>query len=135
MAGFARAIKMGLLFLVICVTANSDGVKAETSFSQSEDKKVDLPSSSLTQESWFSSDKLAHLTFSLFISGMCYKIYHDNYYHDKNSSLAFSAGFTLSLGLGKEFYDKRRPKNKFSYKDLIADILGTSLGLILSSNY
>ncbi len=124
----------GLLSLAVFVAATAQGVRGETCFSKDNGDGIDLRSD-VDQDRWLGEDKIAHLTLSLFISGMCYKIYHDNYYNDRVSSLFFSGGFTLSLGLTKEFHDKNSPKDKFSCKDLIADMVGISIGLVLSSNH
>jgi uncharacterized protein YfiM (DUF2279 family) len=35
--------------------------------------------------------------------------------------------------LGKEVYDERRPNGKFSYKDLVADVLGIGVGLWIAT--
>jgi uncharacterized protein YfiM (DUF2279 family) len=40
---------------------------------------------------------------------------------------------SFSLGLGKEIYDHRKPSNRFSYKDLTADIVGIVIGVIIVS--
>ena len=130
---FALLLKVGLFFFIIWLIINFQPARADI-FSPEKDSSVES-SSYTNKDRWLGSDKVAHLTLSLFISAISYKIYHDNYYNDKDSSILFSSGFTLSLGLGKEFYDRKRPNNKFSYKDLIADIIGISLGLVLATNY
>jgi uncharacterized protein YfiM (DUF2279 family) len=125
--------KAGLFCLVIWLTINFQQIKADE-FSPEKTDSVNL-SSYTNKDEWLGSDKVAHLTISLFLSAICYKIYHDNYYNDKDSSILFSGGLTFSLGLSKEFYDKNRPENRFSYKDLIADAAGIGIGLILATNY
>lgn len=115
-------------FLVSCPQ-----VKADTLFVAKDDSTI--RSSYIKEDKWLGSDKFAHFTLSLFVSAISYKMYHDNYYNKKNSSILFSSGFTLTLGLGKEFYDSTRPNNKFGYRDLIADVLGIGAGLILATNH
>ena len=82
---------------------------------------------------WLAWDKVEHFGVSAYLSAISYKIYHDFYHNNKKSSLYFSCGLTFSLGLGKEMYDERRPNGKFSYKDLVADILGIGLGLWIAT--
>ncbi len=79
-------------------------------------------------DKWMSWDKLEHLGVSAFFSGVFYNMFHDFYNNDRKSSTCFSATLTLSLGLGKEFYDRKTPPGRFSYKDLVADIVGIGLG-------
>lgn len=84
-------------------------------------------------DKWFAWDKTEHLGVSAFLSGVSYSVFRDFYYNKKESSVYFSASLTFSVGLGKEFYDKKAPESKFSYKDLVADILGIGLGLWIAT--
>ena len=84
-------------------------------------------------DEWVAWDKVEHLGVSAFLSGVSYSIFRDFYYNKKESSIYFSATLTLGAGLGKEFYDKKTPKGRFSYKDLVADILGIGLGLLIAT--
>lgn len=47
---------------------------------------------------------------------------------------ALMAGFAtaLAVGLGKEFYDRRQPGNRFDWLDIKADVLGACVGAIMS---
>ena len=87
------------------------------------------PDTLMVSDKWIAWDKLEHLGVSVFFSGVFYNMFHDFYNNERKSSTYFSATLTLSLGLGKEFYDKKTPKGRFSYKDLVADIAGIGLGL------
>ena len=82
---------------------------------------------------WLAQDKLEHLVVSAFFSGVTYSACRDFYNNNKESSLCFSASFTLGLGLCKEMYDKRKPQGRFSYKDLVADLVGVGLGLLIAT--
>jgi uncharacterized protein YfiM (DUF2279 family) len=42
-----------------------------------------------------------------------------------------AGGATFSLGIAKEFYDKSRSENHFSWKDLLADVVGIGAGFII----
>jgi uncharacterized protein YfiM (DUF2279 family) len=84
-------------------------------------------------DKWFAGDKLEHLGVSAFLSGVSYRIFRDFYHNKKESSIYLSATLTLSGGLGKELHDLKAPGGKFSYKDLIADILGVGLGLWIAT--
>jgi uncharacterized protein YfiM (DUF2279 family) len=82
-------------------------------------------------DKWWGADKAKHFLVSAFLVGASYKIYHDGLQNNKEHSLYLSTGFALSLGLGKEIYDETRPRKKFSYKDLVYDLLGIGLGLLI----
>lgn len=84
-------------------------------------------------DKWIAWDKLEHLGVSAFFSATLYNVSHDFYYNDRESSLYLSSGLTFSLGLGKEFYDRGSRKSKFSYKDLVTDLLGIGLGLWIAT--
>ncbi len=84
-------------------------------------------------DKWIAWDKLEHLGISVFFSATLYNVSHDFYYNDRRSSLCLSSGLTFSLGLGKEFYDRKVRRTKFSYKDLTADVLGIGLGLWIAT--
>lgn len=92
------------------------------------------PSDSIrASDRWLGWDKLEHLGVSAFLSGVSYSVLHEFYNNSQESSVYFSVSFTLGAGLGKEFYDSKTPGGTFSYKDLIADILGIGLGLVLAT--
>jgi uncharacterized protein YfiM (DUF2279 family) len=96
----------------------------------------DNPSQSDTlkiSDKWFARDKVEHLGVSAFLSGVSYSVFRDFYHNRKESSIYFSTILAFSAGLGKEFYDKKTPKGKFSYKDLVVDILGIGLGLLIAT--
>jgi putative lipoprotein len=82
---------------------------------------------------WLAQDKLEHLAASAFFSGVSYSICRDFYNNRKETSVYFSASFTLGLGVGKEIYDRKKPGGRFSYKDLVADIAGIGLGLLIAT--
>lgn len=91
------------------------------------DKKV-------KEDNWIGWDKFGHFFVSGFLTGASYSIYHKNFNNDKESSVCFAGILTLGAGVGKEVSDSRKPRNIFSYKDLIFDILGISAGLLIAMN-
>jgi uncharacterized protein YfiM (DUF2279 family) len=86
------------------------------------------------EDKWLGWDKAGHFLISGFLAGSSYSIYHQSFNNDKKSSIYFASIFTLSLGVGKEINDMRKPKDKFSYKDIIFDVLGISAGLFIASH-
>ncbi len=84
-----------------------------------------------SSDSWLGRDKLAHFTVSLAAVGFA-----NHWLEAENEELPVRArnlamGFSLSLGLGKEIHDVTQPGNRFSFKDIAADVLGAVTGAIL----
>ena len=91
------------------------------------------PDTSRIQDNWLAWDKAEHLGVSALFSGTLYSVFHNFYDNDRKASIYLSSSLTFSLGLGKEFYDRRNPRNRFSYKDLVADVLGIGIGLLIAT--
>lgn len=85
-------------------------------------------------DSWFGRDKVHHFITSAFLSGVGYYLLHEEQKYSNNFSQRGGFGFSISLGLAKEVRDGFQPQNAFSVKDLIADILGTIVGIALVSD-
>ena len=80
---------------------------------------------------WLGRDKLAHFTVSLAAVGLA-----NHWLVAENAETPVRArntavGFSLSLGVIKEFHDGAHRGNRFSFKDLAADILGAAVGTAL----
>jgi uncharacterized protein YfiM (DUF2279 family) len=115
-----------LLSLLLSLCQQTDALdKSKSHRRESKVKKV--------EDKWLGWDKAGHFLISGFLAGASYSIYHLSFNNDKESSIYFASIFTLSLGFGKEISDMRKPKDKFSYKDAIFDILGTSAGILIAS--
>jgi putative lipoprotein len=116
------------LFLSLYQISHAEN-KSEKSF-LNENEKADTLN---VCDRWLAWDKVEHFGVSAYLSAVSYKIYHDFYNNHREPSLYFSGILTLSLGLGKELYDKKKPNGKFSYKDLVADVLGIGVGLWIAT--
>ena len=84
-----------------------------------------------SSDRWFGRDKGLHFVGSMISTvavGKTSQIFFDQ---SKEQSLKIGVGFTFGLGLGKELWDSTKKNNKFSYKDLTADVLGILMGSIL----
>ena len=91
--------------------------------------------SSVVQDSWFGFDKLQHASFScLWILAVQYIAVNKSSMAE-NDALRISFSSAASLGLLKEFYDRKRLGRHFCKKDLIADALGLGLAtaIVLSN--
>lgn len=84
-------------------------------------------------DKWFARDKAEHLVVSTFLSGVSYSVFRDFYYNKDETSAYFSAILTFSVGLGKELHDMKAPRGRFSYKDIVADVLGIALGILIAT--
>jgi uncharacterized protein YfiM (DUF2279 family) len=130
MIGFLiRSVVLLLMILFILVTLSWAASNPEVRVS---DEAGSTPKQEVPDR-WFAWDKAEHLGVSAFLSGVSYSVFRDFYHNDEESSMYFSATLTLGLGLGKELHDSKRPGGRFSYKDLLADILGIGLGLLIAS--
>ncbi len=85
-------------------------------------------------DSWFGRDKVHHFITSAFLSGVGYYFLHEEQKYSNKFSQQGGFGFSISLGLAKEVRDGFKPQNAFSVKDIIADILGTFVGIALVSD-
>ena len=118
-------IFLSLLFLSVCQQTYALG-KNKSHRPENKVNKV--------EDKWLGWDKAEHFLISGFLAGSSYSIYHKSFDNDNKSSIYFASIFSLSIGVGKEISDMRTPKDKFSYKDLIFDILGISAGLFIASH-
>ncbi len=79
---------------------------------------------------WLARDKAQHFFGSFFITGLNIQLLQRNGVAPVRSR-QIAAGISFSIGLGKEIRDSRQKNNIFSIPDLIADIAGIGLALIL----
>ena len=85
-------------------------------------------------DSWFSRDKTHHFLTSAFLSSAGYYFLREEQQYSNSISQQGGICFSLSLGVIKEIRDGFKPNNAFSVKDLVADILGTAVGILLVSD-
>ncbi len=82
-------------------------------------------------DSWLGRDKILHFTFSMFLYTGSYAVQKDAMGVKKPA--VYSAGFTFSIGLGKEIFDRSRPPNFFSWKDVLWNCAGIGTGFVLTN--
>ncbi|MGB8657204.1 MAG: hypothetical protein WCE90_05400 [Candidatus Zixiibacteriota bacterium] len=122
--GLAVLIWLSIPVLVFC---DDQSCGVSIAFHPSQKDTVKAP------DRWIAWDKAQHVGVSAFFSGVFFDIFHHFYHNRRESSAYLSASLTLSLGLGKEFHDRRTPHGRFSYKDLAADMVGIGLGLWIAA--
>jgi len=123
--------KIILVFLILFTFWNI----ADISFALDRNKShgIEKKVKKVKEDKWLGWDKAGHFLISAFLAGFSYSIYYKSFDNDKKSSIYFASVFTLSLGAGKEISDMKKPKDRFSYKDLVFDVLGISAGLFIAS--
>ena len=82
-------------------------------------------------DAWFGSDKIRHMTGSMIATTFTAQIARRQFNLSRKDATKIAIGITFSLGLAKETFDHTRRDNIFSWKDLTADLLGITLGVLL----
>ena len=109
--------------------------KFKIDFLQSPKPEFQKPKFKITfSDSWFGRDKAHHFLTSALLSGVGYYFLREEQSYSNKFSQQGGFGFSISLGLAKEVRDGFKPQNAFSVKDLIADILGTLVGIVIVSD-
>lgn len=83
---------------------------------------------------WLGKDKVMHFTGSAFLTYWNYGFSQDILENSNEDSLYFSISFTALLGVGKEYGDKRSKSTGWSWPDLVYDLAGIALGVVLINN-
>lgn len=81
-------------------------------------------------DKWIANDKYRHFVGSAFTAAFGYLTMRYYLNQSKKEAILFGAGFSISLGFGKELHDKYFRAGCASWKDLTADLLGMAFGLI-----
>jgi len=86
--------------------------------------------SKISKNPWFGLDKLKHLSSSFILTTTGYYIQSKMTDITNTKSMTNSGMLTISLGLGKEITDSKKPGGIFSIRDLTVDFAGLGLALI-----
>lgn len=84
-------------------------------------------------DKWLAKDKADHFATSAFLVGFGYYAARKELHRSDPASKNLAMGFSFSLGIMKEVYDKTSRKGSPSLKDLAADLLGIGVGYLLTS--
>ncbi len=79
----------------------------------------------------FAPDKARHFMGSMMSTVFIYKTAEVHGNMDVKPGKSLATGITISLGILKEIWDGSKPRNHFSWKDLIADGAGIVVGLVI----
>lgn len=83
---------------------------------------------------WFGRDKADHLMLSAALTAAQYYALHRELEMSSRRSLQAAVISTAVIGVAKEIYDATARKRFASKKDLIADVLGIALAVVLIRN-
>lgn len=112
-------IKKGIsILLLIFILNNAIGAVPE------------IDQSKKSNDPWFGIDKLKHLSSSFILTTTGYYIQTKMAGISKVKSTSNAGLVTISMGLGKEVSDSRRPGGMFSIRDLTVDIAGVGLAFL-----
>jgi uncharacterized protein YfiM (DUF2279 family) len=84
----------------------------------------------VARDSWFGVDKIKHFFISAFIESLSYSALQAAHVK-RRPALAGAIGVTAGIGVARELHDRRRPGNRFSYRDLTWDGLGIGAGALM----
>ncbi|NOZ51896.1 MAG: DUF2279 domain-containing protein [Gammaproteobacteria bacterium] len=82
---------------------------------------------------WFAKDKAAHFATSATLAAGLAVAAKDKNQHNCDAAL-FAFSFSLAIGAGKESYDKRSKKTQYSYRDMVWNTAGATVGSLLATN-
>jgi len=130
-------ILLSLYFFTWVVPSSPDSLILTTPHAFSTKSRIETPflNPSLNanqSDPWTGRDKLLHVSFSaLWMLSSQYILVNKGGISETHA-LPLSAGGTLTLGIGKEWYDKHYGKSRFfSIRDLAADLLGIGIATLI----
>ncbi|MCI0513643.1 hypothetical protein L0128_10560 [candidate division KSB1 bacterium] len=126
--GFMLAVKLAVgVLLGCCVAVHAIEIDAER-HQTPPDSTLLTAVAAPADDPWFGKDKFDHFLTSTFLVGLSYYYTNHQWQLKPTSARHISVGLTVSIGIGKEIWDKTTGKGFPSYRDLIADLLGVGLG-------
>ncbi len=87
--------------------------------------------SQMIPDKWLALDKFYHLAVSFSLVGSTYHLLANRLGVKESYSTTGTITGVFGLGIAKEVYDSSRPDDRFSYRDLIFDLLGIGLGYLV----
>lgn len=82
------------------------------------------------QDRWFGADKAKHFAVSTALGAA----FVDSSSDRDCNRVALSISAVMLIGTGKEFYDQEVKRTYFSYKDMLWNLLGSSIGAMSVSD-
>src|SRR5215210_3417964 len=89
-----------------------------------------LAQAAVVRDSWFGIDKIKHFFISAFVESISYSALQAAHVK-RRPALVAAIGLTAGIGVARELHDRKKPGNRFSYKDLTWDALGITAGAVM----
>jgi uncharacterized protein YfiM (DUF2279 family) len=93
--------------------------------------KQETKESSAHEDEWLGADKVFHFVGSFLMVGIGTWAHSRCHRHGIEQDIRFGTGLTFSLGMVKELLDERQDTNRFSWKDMVANVLGIFLAALI----
>lgn len=91
-----------------------------------------LAQHAVVRDRWFGADKIKHFFVSAFIESVAFSLAQAAG-ANRSTALASGIGAAAVVGVGREIHDRRKPGNRFSYRDLVWDAAGAGSAALLLS--
>ena len=82
-------------------------------------------------DKWFGEDKAHHFMVSAFLTGAGYYMARQEVGMSQDNANVAGIGVSLSFGIAKEVYDGVSGKGNVSLQDVVADVAGIVLGVVI----
>ena len=82
------------------------------------------------RDPWLAVDKYRHLMASALLVGIISDVLRVEGNQPRDRAVGIGVSITLSLGIGKELYDRSHPGHVASWRDLAADLAGIAVGIL-----
>ena len=93
-----------------------------------------LASKKSPHDDWLGKDKFDHAITSAGMVAAQFYFLHQELDVNTARSRQIAAGSALAIGLAKEIYDQASGRGTPSWKDLLADVVGVGVALVLVKN-
>lgn len=124
-----------IIFLAAFFSSQANGFAFENELNPRHFKNLSRQKITFTlDDSWFGRDKVHHFLSSAFLTTAGYYFSREEKGFSNFKSQQVGIGFSLSLGLLKEIRDGRQSYNSFSFKDMVANMLGIAVGVLIISD-
>lgn len=118
-------------FLFVLILLSLFGNDAAASDKKPASSPDSLNNQSTIRDRWLAEDKAFHFASSAFITAGGFYFLYQEQDVARDKSLLISVGVSLAIGIGKEIYDRGKPNHVLSWKDLVADVAGIGVAMII----
>lgn len=112
-------ILLGLVMLPRIITAQVTAIP------------VDTTKDTVRYDPWMGFDKVQHFTVSCLWTLSSQYLLESKLQFSASEALPLSMGSAFLAGIGKEIYDREKKNGFFSRRDLVANVLGITVGILL----